>query len=293
MKKRKNIIKRKKLALSLILGLFLFAICAILIKYQNKRPVAAVYEVMAQKNTEAVTILLLSDLHNCSFGDGNELLLDQIRTVGPDVICMTGDMLNKDDSDTGIVCDLIQKASAIAPVYFSYGNHEAEYETAFDADLRPALESAGAHVLEKEYEDIEINGQAVRIGGLYGYGMPTQTEFDGEEQRFLEEFQETDSYKILLCHMPAAWIQWGSLDFWDVDLILAGHTHGGQIKVPFLGGMYAPDQGWFPDFTDGCIQKDGKALIVSAGLGSEGLVPRINNKPQIVVIEVKGGALAK
>lgn len=272
-----------------ILGLSLFTICAILIRYQNKSAVIVNYEVAARQNTEDITITLLSDLHNCEFGDGNKALLDQIRAATPDLICMVGDMLNEDDPDTEIVCDLIQNASAIAPVYFSYGNHEAEYETEFHASLRPVLEAAGAHVLEGEYEEIGINGQPVRIGGFYGYGMPAQIEFDGEEQRFLEEFQETDSYKILLCHMPAAWIQWGSLDFWNADLVLAGHTHGGQIKVPFLGGIYAPDQGWFPDFTDGCIQKDDKTLIVSAGLGSEGLIPRINNKPQIVTIEVKGG----
>lgn len=290
---KKNIIKRKKLILFVVSGLFLLAICAILVRYQNKSVMVVRYEVAALQNTEDMTIVLLSDLHNSEFGRENRMLLDQIRAARPDLICMTGDMLNKDDPDTKIVCDLIQNASVVAPVYFSYGNHEVEYEEKYQTSLRPVLEEAGAHVLEKEYEEIMVSGQTICIGGLFGYAMSTQNEFDGEEQRFLEEFQATDSYKILLCHMPVAWIQWGSLDFWDVDLILAGHTHGGQIKVPFWGGMYAPDQGWFPGFTDGCMKKDGKALVVSSGLGSEGLVPRINNKPQVVAIRVKGGGPAQ
>lgn len=286
MKKKQKPKKIRALpALIFLFALLIALICAILIKKQNSTAAIVRFTLPADRSAADLKIVLLSDLHNAEFGEDNTDLIAQIQTETPDLICMTGDMLNGDEPDFDIICDLIQQTAAIAPVYFSYGNHEGEYEERYGVSLRPLLEAAGAHVLEREYEEIEINGQALRIGGLYGYAMPTQTEFDGEEQRFMEDFQETDAYKILLCHMPVAWIQWGSLDFWDVDLVLSGHTHGGQIKVPFLGGMYAPDQEWFPDFTDGLLQKDGKSLVVSAGLGAEGL-PRINNKPQIVVVEV-------
>lgn len=243
------------------------------------------YSITSKKMAGEFRILLISDLHNAEFGKNNEELLRQMKKAEPDLICMAGDMLNGDEPESDILVNLIEQASAIASVCVSYGNHEAEYEERYGTDLRPLLKEAGAYVLEQDYLDAEINGQPVRIGGLYGYAMPTQPGFDGEEQRFLEEFQDTEALKILLCHMPAAWIQWNSLEFWDVDLVLSGHTHGGQIKVPFLGGAYAPDQGWFPGFTDGRMDREGRTLIVTSGLGSEGWIPRVNNRPEMVLID--------
>lgn len=243
------------------------------------------YSIDSEKMTGGFRILLISDLHNTEFGRENEKLLCRMKETEPDLICMAGDMLNGDEQETEILVNLIEQASAIAPVCVSYGNHETEYEERYGTDLRPLLERAGAKVLEQTYIDAEINGQPVRIGGLYGYAMPTQPGFDGEEQRFLEKFQDTEALKILLCHMPAAWIQWNSLEFWDADLVLSGHTHGGQVKIPFLGGVYAPDQGWFPGFTDGRMAQEEKTLIITSGLGSEGWIPRINNRPEMVLVD--------
>lgn len=242
--------------------------------------------VVANQCGKDMRIVLISDLHNTEFSEKNSRLIKLIAETEPDIICMTGDMLNEDDSETAIVEDLVLQCGKIAPVFFSYGNHEIGYENNFETQLRPLLEKAGAVVLEQEYVDVDVKGQTVRIGGLYGYAMPTQERHDGLEQLFLEDFQNTNDYKILLCHMPVAWVQWHSMEFWDVDLVLSGHTHGGQVKVPFLGGIFAPDQGWFPDFTDGRLEMSATTLIVTAGLGTEGIVPRINNQPEIVTIEL-------
>lgn len=265
--------------------LFVIIAGGALIKIENSQIKCTVYEINSEKKVRA-KIALLTDLHNGEFGEGNFKLLDKISDRSPDIICMAGDMLNANEETRDVLLELIEEAGKIAPVYFSYGNHEKEYESNFGISLRPLLEKAGAHVLEEEYADIELGGQQIRIGGLYGYAMPTQKGFDGKEQEFLEEFQNTDRYKLLLCHMPAAWIQWGSLEYWNVDLVLAGHTHGGQIKLPFIGGITAPDQGWFPDVTNGFISRNGRNLIISAGLGTNGWVPRVNNPPELVIIEI-------
>lgn len=241
--------------------------------------------VIGEKMEPGIRIVLLSDLHNRTFGAHNRELTREIEKADPDLICMTGDMLNADEEDISVMLELMRAAASVAPVYVSYGNHEKEYEERFGTDLKALMEETGVRVLERSWEDIRIHGRRIRIGGLYGYAMPTQPGFDGEEQRFLEGFQETEDEKILLCHMPAAWILWNSLSYWDVDLVLAGHTHGGQIRVPFLGGVYAPDQGWFPGFTAGLLEDDGKYLAVSAGLGSEGWILRLNNRPELVVID--------
>lgn len=229
--------------------------------------------------------VLLSDLHGREFGEENRELIAQMEELQPDIICMAGDMLNGDEEDASVMLRLMEAAAAIAPTYVSYGNHEKEYEERFGVDLKPLMEAVGVQVLEREWVDLELNGRRIRIGGLYGYAMPAQPEFDGEEQRFLEAFQETDAEKLLLCHMPAAWIQWNSLSYWNVDLVLAGHTHGGQVRLPLLGGVYAPDQGWFPGFVSGRMELCQKTLIITSGLGSEGFIPRINNQPELAFIE--------
>lgn len=282
--------KRKYLLIIVILFLTVFLIALIILTKQNndlnKSVKISKENSIIRQFSDNIKIVLLTDLHNMEFGDNNHDLITPIKTAEPDIICMAGDMLNGDETKTDIIENLIRQCVEIAPVYYSYGNHEVEYEEYFDTQLRPVLEQAGAVVLEQEYIDALINGQLVRIGGLFGYAMPTQVEFNGSEQRYLEKFQDTDNYKILLCHMPAAWIQWNSMQYWDIDLVLAGHTHGGQVKVPFLGGVYAPDQGWFPDFTSGRLEAFETTLIVSSGLGSEGTIPRINNQPEVIVIEL-------
>lgn len=250
------------------------------------------YEIYSEKVNSGVRIVQLSDLHNNVFGEENAKLAETVRQQSPDLILLTGDMLNLDDEDYSVAAALIRKLREIAPVYFSYGNHEAAYEINFNADLTALFEEAGAVVLEKTFEDIEVNGQKLRLGGIYGYCLPEELlktgEADPEECAFLTEFQDTEAYTVLLCHMPVSWILYGSLEMWDVDCIFAGHAHGGQVRLPWIGGLYAPDQGWFPGNAAGVYEsRDGKkTLVLSRGLGSGGMIPRFNNKPELVVTDI-------
>lgn len=233
-------------------------------------------------------IVHLTDLHNYQFGSKNQHLISKVKTEAPDVIFLTGDMLNADEERTDILTDLIRQLVLIAPVYASLGNHELEYMQLYgNRDLIAQMEETGAVVLDKEYLDMEINGQEVRLGGVYGYVLSPDDKED-PEQTFMKEFQDTDRFKILLSHVPEGLLLWKSMEHWDVDLIFSGHVHGGQVRIPFVGGLYDPEEGYFPTYTKGMFECGNGTMVLSAGLGSSRGVPRVNNLPELVVCEVKG-----
>lgn len=242
------------------------------------------YEYNNEKVTTPFKVVQISDLHNHEFGKSNCRLVKRIRKEQPDAIFMTGDMLNDDKNRTDIIESLINELKHIAPIYFSLGNHEVQYIQQ-DVQLIQKLKNAGAVVLEKEYLDTEINNQEVRIGGIYGYVL-SEEYGDGSEQKFMKEFEDTDRFKILLSHMPERLLLWKSMEQWDVDLVFSGHVHGGQVRIPFIGGLFAPEEGFFPTYTKGIFECGNGTMILSAGLGSSGRIPRINNLPEIVVCQV-------
>lgn len=265
----------------LLTGIFLVSLilsqkCLIVRQYTYRNP----------KIAAPIRAVQLTDLHNYQYGRDNQRLIAKIQKQKPDVIFMTGDMLNEDEDRTDILLHLVREACAIAPVYFSLGNHEVGYEKTYgEGDLTEQLEAAGAVVLEKEYVDTKIAGQEVRIGGVYGYLLPEDWE-DGSEQRFLEAFVQTDRLKILLSHVPEGLLLWKSMEYWDVDLVFSGHVHGGQVRVPFVGGLFDPEEGFFPTYTRGMFSCGNGTMILSAGLGSSRGIPRVNNLPEIVVCDI-------
>lgn len=242
------------------------------------------------KLPEELEIMVLSDLHEHEFGEDNEKLISKVEEQAPSLILILGDFINKDSEDTDRVFNLIQKMNKIAPVYFAWGNHELEYMDATGIDLQADLESTGAILLEKEFVDLEINGQEIRLGGMYGYA------FKGgyvdaaymEKVEFLREFQDTDRLKIMMCHRPDSFIFGDASEAWDVDLVVSGHNHGGQVVIPFLGGVVGMDQGYFPEYVHGMYEKDEMNIFVTSGLGTSWkMVPRWNNRPEVAVVKVK------
>ena len=283
----------KKIALSTTI-LLLFIIISVISLSTSSHTLTITHYTLPSSTISSLRIVQLTDLHNSEFGEDNARLVFAVRTQSPDLILLTGDLLNSDEQRTDIATNLIAKLCDIAPVYFSNGNHEIEYEERYGVDIDELYREAGAVVLEKEYQDITVKNQKIRLGGIYGYCLPGKYletgEADPEETAFLEEFQDTDLPKILMCHMPVCWMVNGSLDDWDVDYVFAGHVHGGEVILPFVGGLYGPDLGWFPGKLEGLYSSETgeKTLILSRGLGTNEIIPRFNNIPEVMVVDIQG-----
>lgn len=251
------------------------------------------YELETDKAAQEITLVVLSDLHDHEFGTGNERLVQKIEEQSPDLILLDGDFLNKNSENADVPCELITKLRRISPVYFALGNHEISYMQNDHPELIRQLQEAGAVVLDKEYADLEVGETSLRLGGMYDYafglgGNGNASEVPEDVRTFLEDFQNTDRLKIMMSHRPDSFIFGDAASYWDIDLVVSGHDHGGQVIIPFLGGLYAPDQGWFPEYVHGMYQKDGMHLFVTSGLGShDQMLKRFNNFPEIAVVKIE------
>ena len=286
-----DVLRRQRICKAIpavVLILFLFLVLGL---YSSKYMLSeSFYEIDLPEVTEPIRIVQLTDLHNSEFGENNSKLVDHVAAQHPDLILITGDLLNQDTDRTDIAIGLIEDLKDIAPVYISFGNHELGYEKKYGVDLRSLYTKAGAVVLEFDWLDLEVKEQKIRLGGLYGYCLPAEYETEARENEcnYLDEFQNTEDIKILMCHMPICWQYGGSLDYWDADVVFAGHSHGGQVIIPGVGGLWAPDRGWFPGREQGLYwSKDGqKVLVLSRGLGNREKIPRFNNIPEILIADI-------
>lgn len=254
------------------------------------------YEIKSDKIKENTRIVLLSDLHNNEFGKKNERLISKITEQKPDLILLDGDIINEESKDIKMALDLVKKLNKIAPVYYALGNHELGYRKKKTSNLFTQLEQAGAKVVEESYEDVNIHGNKIRIGGLYEYafrvddkGKMSKKDMDPKVRKFLTDFEDSDAFKIMMSHRPDSFIFGQAADTWKIDLVASGHAHGGQVVIPGIGGLYGADQGWFPKYVDGIHHfKTVKNMIITRGLGSDKeKLPRFHNIPEIVVIDLK------
>lgn len=284
--------KRKKHLAKIVIAaaICLAAVLAVLIG--NTCISTASYTVALQNLASPVRIVLLSDLHGKSFGRENSRLIAKIQEQSPDAIFLDGDMIDRsaDPTDVQELLRLIERLHEIAPVYFAPGNHELEYMQT-DTSLLTQVAEAGAVVVNDSYADVTLAGQPLRIGGTMGHAFyfgRSEEEFSSSpEYQFLKAFEDTDVPKICLAHMPDTFIFNGAYNLWNVDLVLSGHTHGGLIRLPFIGGLYAPMQGWFPEYDQGYFRLgEHMQMVITSGLAGHGMIPRINNPPEIVVIDL-------
>ena len=286
--------RRRIFAIITLASLILAAVTITFEGYRGATQLRVTRYEVETKLTESIRIVHLTDLHSCVYGENNEKLVQLVAEQEPDLILMTGDMLSRSDDGPGVVCALIPKLLEIAPVYYGYGNHEFQWENRTGESLEPALEAAGAVVLNTTCLDVTVNEQALRIGGYHGYyRQPGMYDISPEQHQaeldFAADFENTDRYKILLSHIPTAWLDWGYINTCPVDLVLSGHYHGGQIVLPPVGGLAAPYVGLFPEYTRGLYVGEKAICVLSAGVGTEDWLPRINNLPEVVVVELVPG----
>lgn len=252
------------------------------------------YNIDLAKLSVSARVVFISDLHGKEYGKDNKRLLAKIREQNPDAIFVVGDMLDDNDAEnnfsktTKLLTDLLD----IAPVYFSYGNQEKEYSGNSIDTFVNTIKENGVIVLDDSFVDCEINGQKIRIGGTMGHAFPfgrTMEEFESsDEYIFLKDMEKTDSPTIVLAHMPDTFIFNGAHNYWsNIDLVVSGHTHGGVIRLPFVGGLYSPMQGFFPEYDYGFYMLGEKMrIVITSGLSGYKLVPRFLNLPEICVLNL-------
>lgn len=278
-----------KVVLAVIIILVLVSLISIWVSYNWLT--VSYFTVNDNKISQSFRIVLIADLHDHRFGSNNERLIDRIEEQSPDLIIVDGDMINGDSENDDVAVELVRSLTEIAPVYYSLGNHEYYYVEAGHDDLQEDLEEAGAVVLNYQSVDVKVNGNSIRLGGLYEYGFDTSMQSAEENQKaisYLEEYVDTDRYLVMCAHRPESFYPWDMADQWGIDLVLSGHLHGGQVIIPGIGGLYNPLDGFFPKYDYGQYKLGNSDMIITRGLGSNPkILPRFNNPPEIAVVDVE------
>lgn len=257
--------------------------------FENKCIQVTVNEIFNSKipkEFNGFTIVQVSDLHNTNFGHNQSELIDKVKSQNPDVIVVTGDLIYKRSQDVKNSLSFINQAVDIAPVYFVTGNHEAQIDE-YDLDeLYKNLINAGVFILDNQSVKLSCNNSHINLFGINDADMYYDGYHYDDEiiNNLLSDIKvDNTEFNILLAHKP---------EFIDIyakykyDLVFSGHAHGGQIRLPFLGGIWAPDQGFFPKYTQGQYVFEDTTMIVSRGLGKSIIPTRIFNRPEIVVCKL-------
>ena len=247
------------------------------------------YEIVSDRIPEAFAgfrIAQVSDLHNKDFGEGYGQLLTLLSEINPDIIVVTGDLIDSRQTDLDIALEFAWQAGKIARVYYVSGNHEArvpEYE-----DLKTGLVKAGVVILENQKVQITREGESITLMGIDDPSFQEDYLFGDSEsvaRQAIENLQnESDGYTVLLSHRPELFNLYVDT---GMDLVFSGHAHGGQFRLPFVGGLVAPNQGFFPKYDAGQFTEENTTMIVSRGVGNSIIPIRFNNRPEIVMVTLR------
>ena len=274
---------RKSLLIILVLGILGFGI------YKGNTTVGTTfYDVTFDRlpaSFDSYKIVQLSDLHDAKFGERHEGVVDEVLALAPDAIFITGDFIDSNRYNLAQSLVLVEELENVAPIYYVTGNHEVSTnETDY---IKEVLENLNVRVLSDEAELITSkSGETIAIGGIEDPLSSTLEDEDAVEISVASAFENIpeETFKILLSHRPEQFEVYARN---GVDITFSGHAHGGQFRLPGLGGLISPGQGWFPKLTSGVHNKDGSSLIVSRGLGNSSMPVRIFNNPEIVVVTLR------
>ena len=247
----------------------------------NERLILRTYTVVSPKLTAEVRLAVVTDFHS---SDNADDVVAMVASCAPDAVLMVGDMFDDDTQNrpTERTLSLMRQVSAQYPCYYVSGNHEA-WTGEMDA-LYQQTEEAGVTVLRRSSGVLTVRGQRIALCGIPDpYEMVFSGAPDTEEQlrQALEDVDSAD-FTVLLAHRPELLAKYAQF---PLDLVVSGHAHGGQVRIPGgLNGLYAPNQGWFPKLAGGAYTQDGTTLIVSRGLAVRTRLPRIFNRPEVVLV---------
>lgn len=254
----------------------------------NKALTVRNFEISSSKipsSFDGFKIAQVSDLHNESFSKDNSRLLEKLQKQSPDIIALTGDIIDSWKTDVAVAESFVKEVVKIAPVYYVTGNHEPRIDES--EELFALMKNCGVALLRGEKITLEKDGEGIT---LYGIDDPSHfADYLFGDEAFavsesLKKLNKGEDFSVLLSHRPEFFELYAENGF---DLVLTGHAHGGQFRLPFIGGLFAPGQGLFPKYDSGLYEKNSTSMIVSRGLGNSVFPLRFNNFPEIIMITLK------
>jgi len=280
-------LKKKKLIILPII-IILFVLCCFYLHYENTSLKVSNYDILNDKIPEKFNgykIAQISDFHNTKSKTLRNSLIKELKESKPNIIVITGDFIDVNRTNTHIALDFIKEINSIAPIYYVPGNHEAKY--ANYQDFKNELSENRVNVLDNKLEKLVIDTEEINLIGINDPEIanePSVSDKNIVDKEIKNIEYDNNKFTILLSHRPEL------IDTYEenaIDLVLSGHAHGGQIRVPFIGGLFAPNQGIFPKYTNGTHEQGKTTLIVSRGIGNSTFPFRVNNRPELVSIILK------
>lgn len=270
--------KKTKKRLIILAGVCIVFVAFFL--FENKHLVVNNYEFKTEKIAEDMDgfkLVQISDLHNATFGKNNKKLLAKIRNEQPDIIVITGDLVDSNHTNIKVALQFAEAANKICPVYYVTGNHEKWLSIEEQNELYTGLRKCGVTILDNECEIISKGNASFCLIGLDDKHL-----MDDTLKNLLTGHE--DELSVVLAHEPQYIQDYANA---NADLVLTGHAHGGQFRLPFIGGVVAPDQGFNPKYTAGEYDYENTTMIVSRGLGNSVIPVRMFNYPEVVCIDLK------
>lgn len=263
-----------------LMVIILFIVIAIIFLYEQNNSITITRIKVASDEIpddfNEYKILQISDLHSKEFGKNQKSIVKKIISESPDAIFVTGDSIDSKNYNEEVCIELFSQIIEVVPIYFITGNHEA-WSNRFD-EFEKQLEDVGVIVLRNESRLIKVGDGNILVLGL------DDPDFQGSDMKTQIDLllkNNNEYYSILLSHRPELIKLYAES---DIGLVFSGHAHGGQIRLPFIGGIISPNQGWWPQYTSGIYEEDDTKMIVSRGLGNSIIPQRIFNRPEIIVV---------
>lgn len=279
--------KNKKTLTIVIAFIVLCLTLGTLIVYDNFKLDITEYNLESDNLPESfneLKIIHLSDLHNTEFGKDNEKLLRIIKEQKPDAVFVTGDTIDGFYTNIQIPINLFKEILKICDIYFVVGNHESRVNTNIHTEFIDTLIEIGVIVLKDDSAYIEKDGERIQVIGLKDasdYKIDYSEDYTEKITETINILDDKNTFSILLSHHPELFPEYKNT---DIDLVFSGHAHGGQFRLPFFGGIIAPEQGLFPEYDAGVFSENNTTMVVSRGLGNSIIPVRINNSPEVIVL---------
>ncbi len=278
----------KKITIIFSIICLLLILCGIYFYFENTTLEVSTYQIATNKIPNEFNnykIIQISDFHNNTSSKLTKKIVEKIKNQKPNIIVITGDLIDSTKTNVDIAIDMIKEIIEIAPIYYVTGNHEArtnEYD-----NLKSQMIELGVKILENEAQEIQLNNSTINILGINDPSFYKESDILDSKivKNNMENIQyNEDNFTILLSHRPEVFKIYVEK---NIDLVFTGHAHGGQIRLPFIGGIIAPNQGTFPEYTDGIYREKDTTMVVSRGIGNSIIPFRVNNRPELMIVELK------